>query len=354
MQLVLANLPDAERFYLAYGNPTLLHWDGTSEDRIPRSFDVVITAEGLARYDDPLHVIAQHLNSCRMWYAALVPYHERFREETLPERIGGFQRIFVKRLQPGEQLLVLYVSAEYLAARPIWESAAAERAKWNACYSDLDQAFLSLIDRLLPDGGRILEVGCGAGWQSLALARSGRHQVDLLDISQVAVDTFVEGKPQYDLVFNAGVVEHYPLERQTQLLRCMASRSRNYVVCLAPNRSCYWYSVSRVRNIAGQEAQVIDFRTAMEAAGLDYSGQGYLGMIGANQAAYIVAGVATVAPGREAHISPLAVETTAELRSELHRARRAAASAEARIAQFEAGTARYTEAHADALEAYRG
>ena len=48
------------------------------------------------------------------------------------------------------------------------------------------------------------------------------------------------------------------------------------------------------------------------------------------------------------------METTAELRSELHRARRAAASAEARIAQFEAGTARYTEAHADALEAYRG
>ena len=249
MQLVLANLPDAERFYLAYGNPTLLHWDGTSEDRIPRSFDVVITAEGLARYDDPLHVIAQHLDSCRMWYAALVPYHERFREETFPERIGDFQRIFVKRLQPGEQLLVLYVSAEYLAARPIWESAAAERAKWNACYSDLDQAFLSLIDRLLPDGGRILEVGCGAGWQSLALARSGRHQVDLLDISQVAVDAFVEGKPQYDLVFNAGVVEHYPLERQAQLLRGMASRSRNYVVCLAPNRSCYWNSLSGVRNI---------------------------------------------------------------------------------------------------------
>ena len=62
----------------------------------------------------------------------------------------------------------------------------------------------------------------------------------------------------------------------------MASRSRRYVVVLAPNRDCYWYWVSRVRNAAagnwpfGKESPAIDFRGVFESAGLNFSGQSYL------------------------------------------------------------------------------
>src|SRR5260370_30979817 len=130
----------------------------------------------------------------------------------------------------------------------------AEKEKWNAYYASLgapeedeitrrfNTEFCTYIDDLLPAGGRILEAGCGGGWQSLALARSGRFQSTLLDFSPaalsyaacvfahaglhtdcVAADLITLGVPGYDLVFNAGVLEHYPLEEQAALLRGMAS-----------------------------------------------------------------------------------------------------------------------------------
>src|SRR5258708_75022 len=144
-----------------------------------------------------------------------------------------------------------------MSANPI-ETAAipqadAEKDKWNAYYASLgvpeedeitrrfNAEFCSHIDDLLPDGGRILEAGCGGGWQSLALARSGRFQSTLLDFSPVALsyaagvfahaglhadciaaDLVTRGVPEYDLVFNAGVLEHYPLEEQGAVLRGMA------------------------------------------------------------------------------------------------------------------------------------
>src|SRR5690349_668460 len=77
--------------------------------------------------------------------------------------------------------------------------AAAEKEKWNAYYASLgapeedeitrrfNAEFCSHIDALLPDGGRVLEAGCGGGWQSLALARRGRFQSTLLDFSPAAL-----------------------------------------------------------------------------------------------------------------------------------------------------------------------
>src|SRR5260370_28863134 len=75
----------------------------------------------------------------------------------------------------------------------------AEKEKWNAYYGSLgapeedeitrrfNAEFCSHIDDLLTDGGRVLEAGCGGGWQSLALARSGRFQNTLLDFSPAAL-----------------------------------------------------------------------------------------------------------------------------------------------------------------------
>src|SRR5262245_60040435 len=76
----------------------------------------------------------------------------------------------------------------------------AERQKWDAYYESLplheedaalrqfNDQFAVRIATLLPLGSRILEAGCGAGWQSVALARSGRFDVTLMDFSQRALD----------------------------------------------------------------------------------------------------------------------------------------------------------------------
>src|ERR1700722_4760558 len=138
-----------------------------------------------------------------------------------------------------------------------------ERRKWDAYYdseppTEEDEftrqfhvEFVERISALLPPGSRTLEAGCGAGWLSLALARCGRFEVALMDSSPNALDSgrrifareglatkFLEsdirehGAPDFDLVFNAGVLERYTADEQSALLRAMASRSRRYVLGL--------------------------------------------------------------------------------------------------------------------------
>src|SRR5262245_20192936 len=112
-----------------------------------------------------------------------------------------------------------------------------ERAKWQRYYENLratgedegvrafDAEIVAAVAELLPEGGRILEAGCGAGWQSLALARTGKYAVAVMDFSPAALaqaraqferaglgaafrheDVASAGAADYDLVFNAGVL----------------------------------------------------------------------------------------------------------------------------------------------------
>src|SRR6266851_3695057 len=120
-----------------------------------------------------------------------------------------------------------------------------EQRKWDSYYAELplgeedqltrkfNDEFVAAVSRLLPPGSQTLEAGCGGGWQSLALARTASYQVSLMDFSQNALsyvqrlferehmpaaflagDVFTLGEPDFDLVFNAGVLEHYTLEQQ--------------------------------------------------------------------------------------------------------------------------------------------
>ncbi len=189
----------------------------------------------------------------------------------------------------------------------------AERQKWDDLYASLpivkiDDGMLrfgkELAQRareLLPSGGRILEAGCGGGWQSLVLAQEG-FDVTLLDFSTEALnyarkafaehhlsaeflcqDVFEPGRPDYDLVFNAGVLEHYTLDQQAAFLHGMAGRSRKYVMALAPNRMCYWYWLWRMQQSSrgnwpyGKEVPVTDLSAAFRAAGLNFLGQWFNG-----------------------------------------------------------------------------
>lgn len=192
--------------------------------------------------------------------------------------------------------------------------AARERVKWDAYYAGLGEAtetpalrafgveFAGVLGELLPAGGSVLEAGCGAGFQSLALARDGRLSVSMMDISAEALDAarrlfarsgltadtqlgdaFSRGTPAHDLVFNAGVLEHYTLGQQADFLCGMASRSRRYVLVLVPNRLCYWYWVWRVQQAGrghwpyGKECPQVDLSAAFTAAGLNYLGHTFVG-----------------------------------------------------------------------------
>ena len=191
-----------------------------------------------------------------------------------------------------------------------------EKDKWDRIYASqeiidekeallsFNQEFKNTILQLLPDGGKTIEIGCGAGWQSLALARTGKFDITLLDFSQEALnysrrlfereglcanfilqDAFEQGKPDYDLVFNAGVLEHYSYENQIRLLKSMASRSRRYVLVLVPNTDCYWYWIWRINTaqksewLYGKEVPQKDMSTIFKETALNFIGQKYMGKI---------------------------------------------------------------------------
>jgi GT2 family glycosyltransferase/2-polyprenyl-3-methyl-5-hydroxy-6-metoxy-1,4-benzoquinol methylase len=306
------------------GREFVLSEDGS----IPEEFDCIVTSNCLEHFENPLEVLKAHLRYCRKLYVLLVPYNEhplhethrsQFKEESFPERLGDFVRLSAQTVEtdpahwPGLQLLVVYGSQSYLRERA-GAGAASEREKWDKYYASLplvepDEAtrifnedLVERVSELLPDGGSVLEAGCGGGWHSLALARTGKFRVSLLDFSSEALgyarrlfereqvsaefveaDVFEPGEAEFDLVFNAGVLEHYTAERQAEFLRGMAGHSRGYVLALVPNRLCYWYWLWRIHNASrgewpfGKEVPLADLSHAFEAAGLSFIGQRFMG-----------------------------------------------------------------------------
>jgi GT2 family glycosyltransferase/ubiquinone/menaquinone biosynthesis C-methylase UbiE/glycosyltransferase involved in cell wall biosynthesis len=189
-----------------------------------------------------------------------------------------------------------------------------EQKKWDSYYAELplgeedelthkfNAQLVSAVSTFLKPGSQILEAGCGGGWQSLALARTNHYTVSLMDFSENALgyakrvfereqmpaaflagDVLAPGEPAFDLVFNAGVLEHYTLEEQVTFLRGMASRSRQYVLVLVPNSQCYWYWLWRISSVAagqwpfGKEVPTDDLSAAFAAAGLSVVGRAFLG-----------------------------------------------------------------------------
>ncbi len=301
-------------------------FEQTTGEALPRTFDVVVTSNCLEHFEDPLELVRTHLRQTRDLYIALVPFEEeplceyhkaRFDHETLPTEIDGFQRILSttfdsdRRFWPGEQLLVIYASPRFMARSR--DPLAAEIDKWDRVYEArplapesptveaFNELFAKLVSELLPEGGRLLEAGAGAGSQSLALAKNPKYQVRLLDFSTAALeyarkrfqaegvaaefeqaDVMSPASADFDLVFNAGVLEHYDFQTQVRFIRGMASRSKNLVLVLVPNRLCYWYWIWRVRDASkglwtyGVESPQVDLRDAMRAAGVRPLGQAYL------------------------------------------------------------------------------
>jgi ubiquinone/menaquinone biosynthesis C-methylase UbiE len=117
-----------------------------------------------------------------------------------------------------------------------------------------------------PKNKSIIEVGCGSGFVSLALAERGA-EISLLDISQVALDkaigNFVEcklKKPKsyhedalkssvpsnsFDLVWNGGVIEHFSDQGKMKLIQEMMRMAKpgGFIVIMVPNRWCVQFQL---------------------------------------------------------------------------------------------------------------
>jgi O-antigen biosynthesis protein len=323
-----AAIASAKQYY-----PDIAFVDDWSHQTVAAvQFDAVICSNCLEHFSAPLDVLQDQLSRCTSLHITMVPYAEHpredshcvsFDEKSFPQVFYGFTRInqsvveVDKRAWPnGRQLLIIYASAEYVRQRRVLSQSVAEKAKWDAIYESMpivgpegDQTLAefnsdiaSLVKPLLPDSGSILEAGCGGGEQSLFLAKQAGYEVSLLDFSANALkhaeklfelhglqvntieaDAFTKGKAEFDLVFNAGVLEHYSLDQQIGFLRGMASRSRRFVMVLVPNSACDWYWMWRVKSAGagkwpyGREVPQSSLQDAFEGAGLRYVGQAFVG-----------------------------------------------------------------------------
>jgi len=248
--------------------------------------------------------------------APLHPTHaSQFREECFPEKLEGFTRVATVIVDSApahraeQMILVIYASPTYLRQREKSAVQINEQQKWDSYYASLPmleidepmrmfgEELAERIHELLPPDSEVLEAGCGAGWQSLVLAKAGKLRPTLMDFSPEALnyakrsfkehnlsakfecqDVFAAGEPQYDMVFNAGVLEHYAFDEQVAFLRGMASRSKKYVLALVPNRRCYWYWLWRLQRSSGgqwpfgKEMPMANLSEAFESAGLQFLG----------------------------------------------------------------------------------
>lgn len=120
---------------------------------------------------------------------------------------------------------------------------------------DIYWGIKAYLDKQAKKSLKILDVGCGFGYLTYALAKEG-HDVRGLDISNIAVeqarkrygDLFICSEvqeyarqvgPIYDIVISTEVIEHIPnvksfLSSLTQLLG-----TNGKIILTTPNRSCY-------------------------------------------------------------------------------------------------------------------
>lgn len=147
----------------------------------------------------------------------------------------------------------------YFMGEEIWEKVWAK----NLITSDYSLKYLDFmqeIERTLPEKSRILEAGCGTG-QTLSLL-SYRHETTGLDISSAALRLACQNcgnaalgsifnipfrDDSFDLVYNSGVIEHFPEPTNVSAIREMArvTKPSGRIIVIVPNTLCLWYMAGK-------------------------------------------------------------------------------------------------------------
>jgi ubiquinone/menaquinone biosynthesis C-methylase UbiE len=108
------------------------------------------------------------------------------------------------------------VTDHFEAESAFWRDVYVEPSAWGTIFSERRDLSLALVDQLeLPAEARILEVGCGAGSMTAALARR-RYRVDAIDSSEAMVRLTREHTDELDLgkrvTVAAGDVHELPFD----------------------------------------------------------------------------------------------------------------------------------------------
>jgi ubiquinone/menaquinone biosynthesis C-methylase UbiE len=149
-----------------------------------------------------------------------------------------------------------------------WSALYAGRSGWRRTRDRFEYGALRSWERdmfqilcaRVPEGGSVLSVGCGRALLDYWLARVWGSEVHLLDLSQACLDkvsrSFAEvphqtyrhdalelpfEKDRFDLVWNAGVWEHFAEDEIYRGIAEMCRTSKRHVVASVPYAGCKPY-----------------------------------------------------------------------------------------------------------------
>lgn len=144
----------------------------------------------------------------------------------------------------------------------IWDNVWENRKKISD-YSLHYYNFMKNFGNSLPEGAKVLEAGCGSGdtlaafkkqetygldlsKKSLALAKKNAKHTVLGDIFKMP---FKDNT--FDLVYNSGVLEHFPEPNNLKATKEMAriTKKGGYVIIILPNKYCFWYRAVKIATI---------------------------------------------------------------------------------------------------------
>ena len=132
----------------------------------------------------------------------------------------------------------------------------------------------------------VMEIGCQSGELLSPLFDAGIETsgIDIYPkidgVIQADIREFKD-KKKYDLVFSSGLLEHFPIEEIPDIIKKMATLSKNYVLNYVPNSGCIAYMNNKATTSAEWKDELAfsreEFAKLHENAGLEVVENGFIG-----------------------------------------------------------------------------
>jgi SAM-dependent methyltransferase len=132
--------------------------------------------------------------------------------------------------------------------------------------------YIRLLEGVLPDQPRILELGAGSGVIPRRIVSRWGGRATLVDSNRAARDLFLAGRvndepldyvladvleldfpPVFDLVYSDGLIEHFPEKNKVMAAHLRALKPSGHLVLFVPNNSFLFRTVTRFGPDMGYE-----------------------------------------------------------------------------------------------------
>lgn len=132
--------------------------------------------------------------------------------------------------------------------------------------------YVRLLDGVLPNEPRILELGAGSGIIPRRLVKRWGGRATLVDSNRVARDLFLAGRVAgepldyvlgnalelrfpavFDLVYSDGLIEHFPEKQRLMAAHLQALKPSGHLVLFVPNNSFLFRTMTRFGPDMGYE-----------------------------------------------------------------------------------------------------